>query len=260
MNNIKILAYRMGFFMTAAVILAIWLSLGCGSSGTNEEASISSNIVGDEMTTATFSYDTESESWFEDITSAPSNGKKAGNTIVVQLKNDEPVKEVSLREVLLINSPTEPTLEIAGSDDPGGEIHICKLVFRRVEAKNFETEDVDVVTMTAVNVTGDNSLQIYVNPVNNVKCGRGGVAIIALGVPSAETSATATLSGTTLVLNEGKHQGLRDNRIKILGPSGGSDGYIETLIVEDSSVFGNIKLKHLRIQEFILDSVTVENE
>lgn len=240
---------RLFSFGLLSAALAVALSFGCGS-----DSSSDGGAPGDVVTT--YSFDAEGKVWTEsasvlESTSAPTGG----NTIIIQLKPDEPVKEVSLNEVLLINSPSEPTLEIAGSDNPSGELHICKLVFEKVDANDFVVQDTDAVTFTAVNVVGDNSLQINVNPVNDVRCGRGGVAAIALGVPIGGTS--SVLSSLVVTDTDG-HQGLRDNRIKILGPSG-DNGFIETLIVKNSSVFGRIELRHLRVQEFILDTVTVDN-
>lgn len=243
-----------GFLLgLVSLTFAIIFSFGCGATNTSTE------VDSPEDTTMTYSFDSEGEVWNENVNVlAVPNGDVGSNTIIIQLKENEPVKEISLKEVLLINSPNEPTLEIAGSNDPHGEIHICKLIFKKVESEEFHVEDTEAVSMAAINVKGDNSIEITVNPVNDVRCGRGGVAVLALGVPTSEVAAAASEVGPLLVVDTDGHEGLLENRIKILGPTG-NNGFIETLIVEDSSVFGRIELRHLRIQEFILDNVTVEN-
>jgi hypothetical protein len=47
-------------------------------------------------------------------------------------------------------------------------------------------------------------------------------------------------------------------QLRILGPPG-AEGFIETLVLERSSVFGRIELRNLQIKELVLDSVTVQN-
>ena len=48
------------------------------------------------------------------------------------------------------------------------------------------------------------------------------------------------------------------NKVEILGPRG-DDGFIETLVLDHSSVFGRVELKNLKIKELIIDSVTVDH-
>jgi hypothetical protein len=48
------------------------------------------------------------------------------------------------------------------------------------------------------------------------------------------------------------------NQVAILGPDG-DDGFIETLILDHSSVFGRVELRNLQIKELIIDSVTVNH-
>jgi hypothetical protein len=73
------------------------------------------------------------------------------STITVRLLPNEPVKEIAAREVLLVGSPLplEPTLEIAGQDDPAagttGRIVICKLVLRKVDIRDLAAVNVLVV-------------------------------------------------------------------------------------------------------------------
>jgi len=48
------------------------------------------------------------------------------------------------------------------------------------------------------------------------------------------------------------------NQVSILGPEG-YDGFIETLVLDHSSVFGRVELRNLKIKELIIDSVTVDH-
>ena len=193
-------------------------------------------------------------------------GATGPSTITVRLLPNEPVKEIAAREVLLVGSPLEPpTLEIAGRDDPAavtpGRIVICKLVLRNVDARELAADNVVVKVISPPVNTIIPPLPIgFVDPDLVVGCGRGGIAVLALGVESLELGdlqAETGQSPTAAVNTEGR-EGVRLNQLHILGPPG-AEGFIETLVLERSSVFGRIELRNLQIKELVLDSVTVQN-
>jgi len=195
-------------------------------------------------------------------------GATGSSTITVRLLPNEPVKEIAAREVLLVGSPLEPTLEIAGQDDPAagttGRIVICKLVLRKVDARELAAFNVEIKSLSAVDIAVPDPLLVALNGLVNpglvVDCGRGGTAVLALGVESLELGdlqAEAGQGATAAVNTEGR-QGVRLNQLRILGPPG-AEGFIETLVLERSSVFGRIELRNLQIKELVLESVTVQN-
>jgi len=175
-------------------------------------------------------------------------GATGSSTITVRLLPNEPVKEIAAREVLLVGSPLEPTLEIAGQDDPAagttGRIVICKLVLRNVDARELAAVNVEAKFLSAVNTFAQSPLNVVVNPDLVVNCGRGGTAVLALGVESLELGdlQAETGQGATAAVNTVGRQGVRLNKLRILGPPG-AEGFIETLVLERSSVFGRIDLQ-----------------
>jgi hypothetical protein len=196
---------------------------------------------------------------------AAAEGATGPSTITARLLPNEPVKEIAAREVLLVGSPLplEPTLEIAGQDDPAagttGRIVICKLVLRKVDARELAAVNVEIKILSAVDTVAP-PLNGLVNPNLVVDCGRGGIAVLALGVESLEQGdlQAGTAQGPTAAVNTEGREGVRLNQLRILGPPG-AEGFIETLVLERSSVFGRIELRNLQIKELVLDSVTVQN-
>ena len=196
-------------------------------------------------------------------------GATGSSAITASLLPNEPVKEIAAREVLLVGSPLEPTLEIAGQDqiDPvtgattaTGRIVICKLVLRKVDARELTADNVEIKIFSPVDFFIPVLPNVTVNPALVVDCGRGGTAVLALGVESLEQGdlQTQTGQGPTTVVNAERREGVRLNQLRILGPPG-AEGFIETLVLERSSVFGRIELRNLQIKELVLDSVTVQN-
>jgi hypothetical protein len=198
-------------------------------------------------------------------------GATGSSTITATLLPNEPVKEIAGREVLLVGSPQEPTLEIAGQDqvDPvtgattaPGRIVICKLVLRKVDARELAAFNVEIKTLSAVDISVPNPLLVALNSIVNpnlvVGCGRGGNAVLALGVESLELGdlQTQTAQGPTAAVDTKVREGVRLNQLRILGPPG-AEGFIETLVLERSSVFGRIELRNLQIKELVLDTVTI---
>jgi hypothetical protein len=180
------------------------------------------------------------------------------STITVRLRPNEPVKEIAAREVLLTGSPLEPSLEVAGRDDPvagtTGRIVICKLVLRKVDAREIVAVNVEAKTLTAVDVAVPAPINVAVTPDLVVACGRGGTAALALGVESLDPGDLQPANA----VDTGGRQGMRINQLRILGPAG-DEGFIETLVLERSSVFGRIELRNLQIKEVVLDAVTSQN-
>jgi len=194
-------------------------------------------------------------------------GATGSSTITASLLPNEPVKEIAAREVLLAGSLQEPTLEIAGRDDPAagttGRIVICKLVLRKVDAGDLAAVNVEINSLSAVDIAVPNPLLVALNGLVNpglvVDCGRGGTAVLALGVESLEQGdlQAETGQGPTAAVNTEGREGVRLNQLRILGPPG-AEGFIETLVMERSSVFGRIELRNLQIKELVLDNVTVQ--
>jgi hypothetical protein len=195
-------------------------------------------------------------------------GSSSGSTLEVKLPPNEAVKLVVVREVQLVNSPTEPTLEIAGQDDSAtglsGSIVICRMVIRKVDIEELVVENVQASHVTVVDFASEHGLDITVNPVNVIRCGRGGVGVLALGAETTENLGlldpfpVADVLGAVRVFSTEGKEGVRMNQVAILGPEG-DEGFIETLILDHSSVFGRVELRNLQIKELIIDSVTVNH-
>ena len=159
-------------------------------------------------------------------------------------------------------------VEIAGQDDSvtglSGSIVICKMIIRKVDIEELFVENVVASHVTVVNFASDQELKIIVNPVNVIRCGRGGVGVLALGTETPEDPGlldlfpVADALGSVRVFSTQGKEGVRMNQVSILGPDG-YDGFIETLILDHSSVFGRVELRNLKIKELIIDSVTVDH-
>jgi hypothetical protein len=174
---------------------------------------------------------------------------------------------VVVTEVQLVNSPSEPTLEIAGRDDSvagsSGSIVICTLVVRKVDIEELIVENVQASRVTVVDFASEHGLDVTVNPVNVIRCGRGGVGVLGLGAETTENADLLTFGigvsqGAVRFFRTDGKEGVRMNQVRILGPAG-NDGFIETLVLDHSSVFGRVELKNLKIKELIIESVTVDH-
>ena len=234
------------------------LLAACGSGGGTTAGSGSPQI----KTTTVNWVDTSSVALIVD----PST--RSSSTLEVKLPPNEAVKQVVVREVQLVNSPFEPTLLIAGRDDfllgSSGSIVICKMVIRKVDIEELVVENVQASHVTAVDFALGHDAFIEVNPVNVIRCGRGGGGVLALGAETTEDPGlldrfpVADALGAVRVFSTSGKEGVRMNQVAILGPEG-YDGFIETLILDHSSVFGRVELRNLRIKELIIDSVTVDH-
>jgi hypothetical protein len=219
--------------------------------------------------TTTVNWDSVNQSWVETSSVAliVDASTRSSSSLEVKLPPNEAVKQVVVTEVQLVNSPSEPTLEIAGRDDlvtgSSGSIVICKMVVRKVDIEELVVKNVQASHVTVVDFASEHGLDVTVNPVNVIRCGRGGVGVLALG---AETSENADLlqfgigasQDKVRFFNTAGKEGVRMNKVQILGPEG-DDGFIEALVLDHSSVFGRVELKNLKIKELIIESVTVDH-
>ena len=222
-----------------------------------------------QVKTTGVTWDSANQRWVDAsrVVPAPA-GSSSSSTLEVKLPPNEAVKLVVAREVQLVNSPFEPTLEIAGRDDSAtglsGSIVICKMIIRKVDIEELFVENVVASHVTVVDFASDQELNITVNPVNVIRCGRGGVGVLALGAETTEDPGlldpfpVVDLLGTVRVFSTRGAEGVRMNQVAILGPEG-DEGFIETLILDHSSVFGRVELRNLLIKELIIDSVTVNH-
>jgi hypothetical protein len=263
------LAARTGLLLAA--LCGTLLLAACGSSGDATAVSVSPQLK-----TTTVTWDSVNQSWVDTSSVAllVDALTRSSSTLEVKLPPNEAVKQVVVREVQLVHSPYEPTLLIAGRDDSlhpldplnihSGSIVICKMIVRKVDIEELVVENVQASHVTVVNFASEHGLGVSVTPVNVIRCGRGGVGVLALGAESTEDSnvldlfPVADVLGAVRVFNTAGNEGVRMNQVSILGPEG-YDGFIETLVLDHSSVFGKVELKNLKIKELIIDSVTVDH-
>jgi hypothetical protein len=246
--------------LLAALCGALLLAACGGGGGTTADSP--------QVKTTTVTWDSPNQRWVDTAKSVQSvNGSSSSSTLVVELPPEEAVKQVVVTEVQLVNSPFEPTLLIAGQDDfvtgSRGDIVICTMVIRKVDIEELVVENVQASRVTVVDFASEHGLDVTVTPVNVIRCGRGGVGVLALG---AETSENADLldfgigvsQDAVRFFNTAGKEGVRMNQVAILGPVG-FDGFIETLVLDHSSVFGLVELRNLKIKELIIESVTVDH-
>lgn len=216
--------------------------------------------------TTVYSYDQIAEKWTRDVRSVraqplpdgtPSRGS---NTIEVRLKENDPVKEILIRETLVIGG-TEPLLEIAGRQDANGVkgvIRIGTLTFKTVDAEELHI-DADVVRVNMANVVAeDDELDLDLDIVNVVRVGRGGASRLDIGGATAVDLTTFVARGVGVDI-EVKERGVRVDRIRILGPEG-KVGNVEAFTVLASSVFGRIEVRDVEIQDLILENVSLDDD
>jgi hypothetical protein len=244
----------------AALCGALLLAACGGGGGTADSPQVKTTAV---------TWDSANQSWVETSSLAliidPST--RSSSTLEVKLPPNEAVKQVIVTEVQLVNSPSEPTLEIAGRDDSltgsSGSITICTLVVRMVDIEELVVENVQASHVTVVDFASEHGLDVTLNPVNVIRCGRGGVGVLALGAETSENAALLAFGHgvnqeAVRVFNTAGKEGVRMNKVRILGPEG-DNGFIETLVLDHSSVFGKVELKNLKIKELIIESVTVDH-
>lgn len=219
---------------------------------------------------STYNYDAEEERWVKTVKSEPvpdiPDGpvRKGSNTIVIQLDENNPVKEIVIEEALVIGG-TEPLLEINGSAvaPATGKINIGTLAMLTVEAKQLEI-DADVVRTDISNVVAkDNELDLELNAVNVVSTMRGAASSLFIGVNREDREYRLEISKTINDVNLSRggatrENGIRADRIRILGPSSGT-AFVELLIVKQSGVMGKIDVDKVAIQDLILHRVSLDD-
>ena len=222
---------------------------------------------GAKATYITYSYNEAEEKWERnDITvSLPNNPDgtipKSSNTLIIRIKENDPVKLILIAEAV-VKGGNEPIFEINGHDTGGsGKLNIANLVFEKVDAKKLEI-DADVVHVDIENVAAeDNELDLDLEVVNVVRAGRGGTSVLLIGVTESDILREIEfVSDLTKIekLIDTKGEGLRVDRIRILGPSSGT-GFIENLIIRRVSVFGNIEVRDVDVNNLILKDVSLDD-
>lgn len=199
----------------------------------------------------------------------PGGSDGSGNTVELFLQEDDPVKLFLVAETVVIEG-NEPLIEIAGRSDPAtgsrGSINICNLILKQVEADKLEVKDTEVVQMDTLNVVAqDDEFDVEVQPANVVRCGRGGTTVLTVGITRADLDignlgddAKSGLEALFEQLGNDHDSGARVDRIRVLGPEG-KTAFIENLVILRSSAFGKIQIRDVKIQNFILDTVTLDD-
>ncbi len=219
--------------------------------------------------TTTYFFDPIQEKWIKiteyvRLLPNPDGSQRRGHhTVIIRLDEDNPVKTIWIEEALVIGG-TEPLLEIDGQPDPlgSGTIRICNLIFQKVDAEDLEI-DADVVRVTLENVVAkDNELDLDITVVNVITCGRGGASTLFLGVSRRglidKIQTLIDVEELDLLGIPERDMGMRIDRIRILGPDSGT-GFIEHLIIRRTSVFGEIRVDNVKIQNLIIKDVTLDD-
>lgn len=222
-----------------------------------------------------YHYDSVEEQWVKTVLETPIPDNPDGShspshhTIEIHLDEDNPVKAILIEETLIIDESgsSGPLLEIKGHDPAGGgdgEINIGTLAFIEVDAEELEI-DADVVRITLENVVAeDDELDLDLEIVNVVRTGRGATSTLLLGISRESLLQKFGTADEDLELARqrrgvtGRETGLRVDRIRIIGPDSGT-GFIETIIILQSSVFGKIEVDDVKIQELILEKVSLDD-
>ncbi len=213
-----------------------------------------------------YRYDPVEERWVKTVLEIPIPDNPDGSrppshhTIEIRLDEDNPVKAILIEEALIIDM----------SDSIGpllgyyGEINIGTLVFIEVDAEELWIE-ADVVRTTMENVVAkDDELDLDLDIVNVVRIGRGAASTLLLGIARDSLLQKFGTAGEDLELARrrqgitGRETGLRADRIRIIGPESGT-GFIESIIILQSSVFGKVEVQDVKIQDLILEQVSLDD-
>lgn len=225
--------------------------------------------------TTVYRYDPVEEQWVKTVLEIPLPENPDGSrppghhTIEIYLDEDNPVKAILIEEALIIDRSggTGPLLEIKGHEPGGGgdgKVNIGTLAFVEVDAEELEI-DADVVRVTLENVVAEDSeLDLDLNVVNVVRIGRGAASTLLLGVSRNSLLEKFGTTGEDLELDRRRQgitrleTGLRADRIRIIGPDSGT-GFVEILVIFQSSVFGKIEVDDVKIQDLILEQVSLDD-
>ncbi|MBI2829859.1 MAG: hypothetical protein HYX81_01725 [Chloroflexi bacterium] len=224
-------------------------------------------------TTVTYYFDPVKEEWLKTVgeVAVPQNPdgtyRKPTNTLIIRVQQNNPVQEIIIVETVVVGG-TDPLLEINGRDTsvPGstGVLRIGTLTFKKVDAEELDIDDTDAVRITTTNaVAKDNELKIDVDIVNVVVVGRGAASSLFLGATRKEISRIQEILAGDFVFNHNvvasTQTGMRVDRIRILGPESGT-GHIERLTVANTSVFGEIQVRNVKVQDIILQDVSLDDD
>ncbi len=225
-------------------------------------------------TTSTYTFDPVEEQWVKSVKtiSLPPNPDgsqpQGSHTVIIRLDAGNPIKTIWVEEALVIGvSGGTPLLELDGDPNFSGTstIRICTMVLQKVDAEELEVHDTEVVRVTLENVVAeDDELDIDVEVVNVIRCGRGGSSTLFVGVSreglidriSGFLSFEELEVGVDIPSND---TGVRVDRIRILGPDSG-EAFIENLIIRRTSVFGKIEVKDVKIKDLFLIDVTLDDD
>ncbi len=248
-----------GCFLVVAAAALVVLS-ACGQSNDGKTV------------TTTYAYDPASAQWVKNVEAVAQVAQEEGatpvpsNTIEIFLDEEEPVKAIIIAEAL-IRKGTQPLLEIAGQPNSvtstRGDIRICNLIIKDVDAEELDIHDTEAVSFDSLDVAAkDNELDVEIEPVNVARCGRGGTSVISLGVERGdldiENVEVNNNSSLLAILGKTKDSGLKVDRVRILGPEGKS-GYVETVIVLRTSVFGRIEVRDVKVQDLLLNGISLDD-
>ncbi|MBI2934828.1 MAG: hypothetical protein HYY29_04580 [Chloroflexi bacterium] len=207
----------------------------------------------------TYSYDIPRERWIKQTQLVePQNPLRRNNTIIVRLENDNPVKEIVIDEAI-ISTGSQPLLVIDGKFDATmtGKIHIGVLKFKQVDAAELEIV-ADVVRVQIQNtVARDDELRLELTPVNVVRIGRGGATSLFLG-RDWDAERQDEQDDEKKDKKEKRVTGLRVDRIVIKGPQAGV-GFVESITIKRTGVFGKIDIRNVAIQDLILQDVSLDD-
>ncbi len=222
-----------------------------------------------------YRFDPVREQWVKTVvkTATPDNPDgsqpSSHHTIEIYLDEDNPVKSILIEEALIIDKSggTGPLLEIIGHDPSGGgdgKINIGTLAFIEVDAEELEI-DADIMRLSMENVVAeDDELDLDLDIVNVVRIGRGASSTLFLGISRQSLQEKFGTASQDLDLDRrrrgvtGRETGLRVDRIRIIGPDSGT-GFVELLVILQSSVFGKIKVDDVKIQDLILEQVSLDH-
>lgn len=250
--------------LLAAVAVAMLVLSACGQSSSAK------------ATVTSYTYDPVSAQWVKNVearTQAPEGDGATpvpSNTIEIFLDKDEPVKAIILAEALITRGG-QPLLELAGRPDPTtgakGDIRICTLVLKDVEAESLVVKDTEAVHVDVFDVAAkDNELDVEIEPVNVVRCGRGGTSVISAGIERGDADIEVVDVGVEStnnkalldILGKDRNSGIKVDRVRILGPEG-KTGFVENIIVLRTSVFGRIEVRDVKVQDIFLNGVSLDD-
>ncbi|MBI2860087.1 MAG: hypothetical protein HYX91_01095 [Chloroflexi bacterium] len=221
--------------------------------------------------TTVYNFDPVREKWVKTVESVPvplnedGSTPKGSNTVIINLRGDDPVKEIHIEEAL-ITGGTGSLLEIRGHDDnvtgASGTIRIGELKFVKVDAERLEIDDTKVVRLTMQNVVADdNEIDIDIDIVNVVRILRGASSVLRLGVSRFDLFERLENSPAPGIREEAitpSEAGIRVDRIRILGPDSGK-AFVERILIKRTGVAGKIEIRDVEIQDLILIDMTLDD-